>query len=315
MFHTNLADVLRAAGLTVVEIDGWRTRGYADGDDGGMGAIKQIVCHHTAGPATGDYPSLGIVRDGRTGLPGPLAQLGLGRSGTWYVIAAGYANHTGTVGDNYYGNNNSLGIEAENTGRGEPWPDVQYNSYVVGVRALIAAFGLPVTSVVGHKEIAVPHGRKIDPTFGMDEFRAAVAGNDITAPDVITLIREDLTTGGDTYYPLDKFNVDGVFGKWTVVALQEFLRDEGFYPADDYYTDGDFGTATITALQRLLARWGHYDREIDGQFGYWTIRGLQEFLQGNGYYKPEDFTVDGQFGNWTIRELQRHLGERTRKTN
>ena len=81
---TDLADVLRGAGLAVVERPGRRTRGH-----GKMSGVRCVVLHHTAGPATGEAPSLGVVENGRPGLTGPPAQLVLGRSGTWYVVAAG----------------------------------------------------------------------------------------------------------------------------------------------------------------------------------------------------------------------------------
>ncbi|CAF4359798.1 unnamed protein product, partial [Adineta steineri] len=55
MMLTNLAEILREAGLTVEEIDDWKTRGH-----GKMTSVKSIICHHTAGPAAGDYPSLKI---------------------------------------------------------------------------------------------------------------------------------------------------------------------------------------------------------------------------------------------------------------
>jgi len=173
---TGLADILRNAGLTVIEVDGWKTRGH-----GVMSSVKGILAHHTAGAATGDFPSLKIVRDGRPDLSGPLSQLGLGRSGTWYVIAAGRSYHAGsTIDDSIFGNSNAIGIEAEGTGVPSTntghayWPDVQYQSYVRGVKALQAAYGVPTARVLGHKEAAVPAGRKPDPNFSMDEFRAAL---------------------------------------------------------------------------------------------------------------------------------------------
>jgi hypothetical protein len=173
---TNLADILRNAGLTVVEVDGWRTRGHSQ-----MNPVKSILVHHTAGPPTGEYPSLKIVRDGRPDLSGPLSQLGLGRSGTWYVIAAGRSYHAGkTIDDSIFGNYNAIGIEAEGTGvpssdNGHAyWPEVQYQSYVRGVKALQAAYSVPTVRVLGHKEVAFPAGRKVDPNFSMHEFRAAL---------------------------------------------------------------------------------------------------------------------------------------------
>jgi hypothetical protein len=173
---TNLADILRNAGLTVVEVEDWKTRGHSQ-----MNPVKSILIHHTAGSPNGDYPSLNIVRDGRPDLSGPLSQLGLGRSGTWYVIAAGLSYHAGkTIDDSMFGNANAIGIEAEGTGVPSSdsghayWPDVQWQSYVRGVKALQAAYGVPTAHVLGHKEAAVPAGRKVDPNFSMDEFRTAL---------------------------------------------------------------------------------------------------------------------------------------------
>ena len=173
---TNLADILRNAGLNVTEVDGWKTRAHGPIDD-----IRSIIIHDTCGPPTGDYPSLPIVRDGRPDLSGPLAQLGLGRSGLWYIIAAGLCYHAGVVTSvTLFSNEHAIGIEAE--GIGEPptdvghiyWPEVQYQSYLKGVRALQKAFNVSTDLVRGHKEIAYPIGRKDDPNFSMDEFRAAL---------------------------------------------------------------------------------------------------------------------------------------------
>lgn len=171
---TGLADILRGAGLNVIEVAGWKTRGH-----GVMSSVKAIIVHHTAGSPTGDFPSLAYMRDGSSSLSGPLAQLGLGRSGTWFVIAAGRAYHAGsTIDDSIYGNSNAIGIEAEGVGLPATdsghthWPAVQYQSYIKGVKALQKAYGVPTARVLGHKEAAVPKGRKIDPNFSMDEFRA-----------------------------------------------------------------------------------------------------------------------------------------------
>src|ERR1041384_5739974 len=113
---TWLPDVLKAAGLKVAEVDGWQNRGARD-----VGTISGVICHHTAGPKNGNYPSLKTVRDGRPDLPGPLAQLGLGRDGTWIIFSAGRANHAGRGEWKGItnGNSNMIGIEAENTGKAD----------------------------------------------------------------------------------------------------------------------------------------------------------------------------------------------------
>ena len=185
MYLTDLAKVLRDAGLEVIEVPGWKTRGYrrlvGDTYRADLLGVSAIIAHHTATSQSepGNYPTLATVRDGRSDLPGPLAQLGLGRDGTWYVIAAGYANHTGKTFQPWQSNSYALGIEAEAAGTGDPrdWPKVQMDSYARGVAALAKNYGVPVGRVLGHKEIAAPLGRKTDPSFNMPAFRTRVNDN------------------------------------------------------------------------------------------------------------------------------------------
>lgn len=174
---TWLPGVLRDAGLEVLEHDGWQSRGHGD-----IGDIKGVLCHHTCGPLHGDLPDIGVLVDGRPDLGGPLCNLGLGRSGTVYMIAAGKGWHAGAgswqgVTD---GNAHFIGIEAENTGetigpRAEAWPDVQMQAYARVCAAIVDHCGLGVAMVAGHKEYAQPKGRKNDPSFDMVMFRAEVA--------------------------------------------------------------------------------------------------------------------------------------------
>lgn len=180
MYLNDLARVLRAAGLSVIEVGGWQGHNH-----GSMAGVRSIVCHHTAGAATGNFPSLNVVRNGRTGLAGPLAQLGLARNGDVYVISNGVAWHAGaTINDAIYGNSWAIGIEAENTGTGQAWPEVQVDAYAKLCAALCKHYNIPVDRVKGHKEICRPAGRKIDPANlpgDMAGLRARVAGY-ITSP-------------------------------------------------------------------------------------------------------------------------------------
>ena len=125
---TWLPGVLRGAGLKVAEVEGWESRGVGD-----VGDIAGVICHHTAGPRNGNMPSLGTLVSGRPDLSGPLAQIGLGRDGTCYVIAAGRCNHAGAGAWQgiKMGNARFIGIEAENTGDDDdyPWPAVQMDAY------------------------------------------------------------------------------------------------------------------------------------------------------------------------------------------
>lgn len=169
MYATRLADICRAAGLRVTEVRGWKTRGH-----GPLTAVKTIVCHHTAGPRTGNLPSLNVLTNGRPGLSGPLCNLALARDGTVFTVAAGLAYHAGQVRSPSYANGFSLGIEAEGTGV-DPWPAVQYEAYAELCAALATAFSVPSSRVLGHKEVCFPVGRKSDPNFAMAPLRSKVA--------------------------------------------------------------------------------------------------------------------------------------------
>jgi peptidoglycan hydrolase-like protein with peptidoglycan-binding domain len=250
---TWLAEVLEDAGLKVAEQPGWRNRGRGE-----MGTVRGVMCHHTAVPATGIMPSLGIITSGRSDLPGPLSQLALGRDGTFFVVAAGRSNHAG--GGMWQGlssgNSSFIGIEAENTGgANDPWPAVQLDAYRRGVAALLKKIGANAIMCCGHKEYALPQGRKPDPSFDMFEFRqqvAAIMAGTAPLPTVIPAAdaagRQTLRRGdrGDLVKQLQsgiRVELDGIFGAGTEAALRQFQRDHGLVP------DGIAGPRTWASLE------------------------------------------------------------------
>jgi N-acetyl-anhydromuramyl-L-alanine amidase AmpD len=254
---TWLADVLLAAGLKVAEQPGWKNRGRGD-----VGPIKGVICHHTAGPKTGNMPSLGTVINGRPDLAGPLSQLCLGRDGTYYVVAAGRCNHAGVGNWQGFtnGNANFIGIEAENTGfktganADFPWPDVQMDAYRRGVAAILKKIRANAIMAAGHKEYALPLGRKDDPTFDMNEFRsqvaaimAGIAPNPSIIPAVDSENRPTLRRGdtGDLVKTVQtKVGVaaSGTFDGVTEAAVREFQRLHNLVP------DGIVGPRTWASL-------------------------------------------------------------------
>jgi hypothetical protein len=157
MRDTGIADRLRRAGLAVVEVDGWQTRG-ADTLHARGG-----VDHHTAGSNNGNAPSLNVCTHGRADLPGPLCNVLQGFDGTCYVIASGKANHAGDGSwHGLSGNSSVYGFERENDGHSAPRPG-QHESAARAWAAIIGGspYGpIDAGMVCGHKEWAP--GRKPD---------------------------------------------------------------------------------------------------------------------------------------------------------
>lgn len=167
---SRLERAVKRAGVKYKKVSGWASRGH-----GTMGSIRGVVAHHTAGPASGNAPSLNVVAYGRPGLSGPLSQLFLARDGTVYLVAAGVSWHAGRVNNSNFTNSHAIGIEAEATGTSS-WPDHQVDAYAKLCKALCDEFNLSTSRVRGHKEVCSPRGRKIDPNFSMSDFRAKVGG-------------------------------------------------------------------------------------------------------------------------------------------
>lgn len=166
-----LADVLRSAGLTVVEHPDWKTH-----DRSGDWTPRFGVVHATAAPISqADSTQIRVVRDGRSDLPGPIANAVIDRKGVWHVVGGGRCNSTlvGTAGPfEGLGNTYALSTEGCNNNSTESWPDVQYTAYVRGWAAWCKRLGWTAAKLVGHKEHTPGH--KTDPTFNMDRFRQDV---------------------------------------------------------------------------------------------------------------------------------------------
>jgi hypothetical protein len=262
-----LPSVLKAAGLKVAPVPGWDTRGRGD-----MGKIYGVMCHHTVGATSGNMPSLDTLingrpaHDGKPALPGPLANLGLGRDGTYYVVAAGKCNHAGEGIWNgiHTGNSSFIGIEGENTGLGEPWPDVQMDAYHRGAAALLMYSGCNASNCIGHKEYA-PKRKPNDPSFDMAQFRlsvAAIINGSAPPPSLIPASENpDLTNGSPGRPTLRrgssgkfvaqiqsklKINHTGNFDALTEATVREFQRIQNLVP------DGIVGPKTWRRIDAIV---------------------------------------------------------------
>jgi hypothetical protein len=196
-YLVDLADVCRATGRPVLEVDGWQTRARGSGGYA-AGKPDHVMCHHTASGAGSDgWPDVNYCTFGDD--DAPLCNLYLARDGTIYVCAAGATNTNGKGDcphiDPDTMNSSAIGIEAGNNGVGEPWPQAQTSAYTALCAALTVAYGIPVPQVHSHAEWAPD--RKVDPfgpspwgdqTWDMDGFRADL---DTTDPPPPPQLEED----------------------------------------------------------------------------------------------------------------------------
>jgi hypothetical protein len=171
-------DVLRAAGLTVVEHPGWRTRGLSESRRFEPSAV---VWHHDAS-ALGDSPGVPDAMIAR--FDTAAAQFWVDRAGRWHIIASGRAPHAGAVLPGMPDNETSIGVETDHT-TGESWPPALLSSLRRGTAALLQHMHQAASGLHFHKTICSPPGRKIDPAgldLAAERMRVAV----LFSPAVLT---------------------------------------------------------------------------------------------------------------------------------
>lgn len=248
-----LPATLKVWGVPVELTSGYSTRGSD------AFSPRGAVSHWTAGPMTGDRPSLNLCIKGRKDLPGPLCNVFLTRGGVGVVVAAGRANHAGSGGwQGLSGNSSVFGTEAENSGRGE-WTAEQRRTYPRINAAYAMLGGFDAGAVCGHNEWAP--SRKIDiRDYTMARMREEVAALLLEGPrglsesDTVKLQR---VVGGTP---------DGLWGERTTTAIQRWLGQEA---------DGVFGPGSLSALQTKLGM------KPTGQWpGSGTIQALSNYVNG-----------------------------------
>ncbi|MDX2863426.1 peptidoglycan recognition protein family protein, partial [Streptomyces scabiei] len=91
---STFAALLRAEGVTVVEVGAWPT--HNRNAKGPWGPVHGVMIHHTV--TSGSARTVAMCRDGYTSLPGPLCHGVITKDGRVHLVGYGRANHAG-LGD------------------------------------------------------------------------------------------------------------------------------------------------------------------------------------------------------------------------
>ncbi len=254
---------LKTFGVRYEERGNWRT--HNRNGKGAWGPVNGVMLHHTV--TSGLKPSLGIVTNGYSGLPGPLCHGLIDKTGVVHLIGWGRTNHAGLGDDdvlaaviaeraslppaneaNTDGNARFYGFECINLGDGkDPWPEEQVDAMCRASAALCKAHGWNQQSVIGHLEW---QPGKIDPRgLSMSTLRSRIAGYLKNPPkgggptkpvvDLSELIKAAKTDPKAQGAPVTYKGVR---------TVEDALVAEGFLARS--LADGHFGTATVTAYQK-----------------------------------------------------------------
>lgn len=202
-YLTDMADVLRRAGCSVVEVDGWQKRARNSGGFAN-GRPVCVMWHHTASQTTAENDVRYIISADTA----PIANLYIARNGDVWVIAAGATNTNGKGQSLRFSrgtvpadkmNEWAIGMEFANSGVGEAYSQTQIDAGFRASLALCDAYGLAPDDVANHADYAP--GRKIDMataaavqgpwrprgtnssgTWSLDDLRAECRSRASTAP-------------------------------------------------------------------------------------------------------------------------------------
>lgn len=210
-----------------------------------------IMWHYTATPPRGrNLPTLNVVRDGRSDLPGPLCHYLLGRDGTVAVITTGKANHAGAGsqrvldsvranrpppspgGTQVGGNTWFVGVEMEADASSD-YTDAQRSAGLKLAVSLSRAMDVGHNTHIGHQEWTTRKGDP-GPAWPMGPFRRQIQ----TALAGTTNQEVDVTQA----------EIDAIVKQTTLNVLQGLVGDPND-PADGYGEAAEEGSRTALGIR------------------------------------------------------------------
>lgn len=280
-------------GINYTVEPGAYNRGHGD-----LKEVRFIVIHHTAS-ANNDASGIVPVRDGVSGLKGPLSQLCLKRNGDPHLIAVGVCWHA--YGEINYrgvpagsGNYYSIGIEGIDGGY-NTWTEAQRANYPRVVAALLKDMNLPSDAFIFHREYQPK--TKIDPGgFTRDWFQAEVnrhynsGGKPIVTKSAIQIKRDANAWLGDKLFAEDERITPDKIGRyahyengsiyWTPALGAKVLSSEMMTKwASTGYEVGFLGYPTTDVADLPVKEQGRYAHFQNGSI-YWSEKYGARILNG-----------------------------------
>lgn len=300
-YLTEMADLFRQAGLSVVEYGGWKTRARSSGGYSDPKGPLCVMWHHTASKTT---PERDAFYECHVADAKPICNVNIARDGTVWVLAAGATNTNGKGSSQKFSrgtvptdsmNSYAFGIEIANNGVGEPYPQAQIDAVFVVSNVINKLCGNQPTDVCTHQRYAPD--RKIDPARGegtvqgtfhpreinssgswnLDDLRAECAARAGQKPPDPT---PKPPSGSDWWTPLMEslpVLTPGMTGPF-VKRMQHLIAAAGFMnEANVANYDSVFGMGTAAALSDFKASvGGARDNTCDA----WTWGALMHTVDG-----------------------------------
>ena len=282
-------------GLDVIESGSWRT--HNRNHKGPWGPVHGVMMHHTV--TKGTSTTVRIVKDGYSGLPGPLCHGMIAKDGRVHLVGYGRANHAG-LGDPFVlaaviaertpptdneatvdGNRHFYGFECENLGDGQdPWPEAQLLAIEKVAAALCRAHGWSVKSVIRHLDWQPgkvdPRGidwpamqARVDKRLGKKAPEKPVTQTPPPKAPVVDLSQLVAAAKSNPKAAGTPVTYSGV------KVVEAALVDAGLL--SKRYSDGHYGTTTVTAYaawQRSAAGGNYRGKDADGIPGKASLTAL-----------------------------------------
>jgi N-acetylmuramoyl-L-alanine amidase len=144
--------------------------------------IDCLIVHHTGGSridgtiATFQNDKSDVSSHYVVGCDGSIVQMVTDDKKAWHAGKSHLFNWNPTDM-----NSRSIGVEVVNKGDNiQPYSSVQIVALAELTRFLVQTYSIPSRQVLGHREVCLPHGRKVDPSdnFPWRMFRWLVWGNE-----------------------------------------------------------------------------------------------------------------------------------------